>query len=101
MAGLLEGMIFCANDGMPMVFIDGDYRCVAEFLDENIGGGVAVVSDILIGLTEGRSVATHRQQAQLSALRPGVAGGSDRQKVRQERSRIAARIPVSRRTFRS
>ena len=47
MAGLLEGLIFCANDGMPMLIIDGDYRCVAEFLDENIGAGVARVSDIL------------------------------------------------------
>jgi hypothetical protein len=47
MAGLLEGLVFCANDGMPMLVIDGDYRCVAEYLDESIGVGVAVVSDIL------------------------------------------------------
>ena len=31
-----------------MLVIDGDYRCVAEYLDENIGSGVAVVSDLLV-----------------------------------------------------
>ncbi len=47
MMGLLDGLLRCENDGMPMLRIGEYYRCVAEYLDSHIGGPEITITDLI------------------------------------------------------
>jgi hypothetical protein len=44
-SGLLEGLVFCGEDGLPMIVVEGDYVCAGEYLLSRLG--TARVSGII------------------------------------------------------
>jgi hypothetical protein len=47
MPGLLDGIAFCAEHGCPMIHASGDYVCVFEYVDAQVGG--QAVRDLIPG----------------------------------------------------
>lgn len=50
MSGLLDGLVFCAEHGCPMIRVRGDDVCLFEYVDAHVGG--QAVRDLIPGTAD-------------------------------------------------